>query len=176
MEDNQPIPKPGVVNPNEVSKPEFPSPFGTKPTLTKNEFEPADVSEVPLEEKGDASLSARHLKAGRAEALKKYVMTEYGLDASKFTVKSTPEDWDGLRAYVEKSNLPLKDKVLDIIDNDQSHKDDKEHRIRALDAKMYQTLLQDCYPALRHSDYVVNYVVRAYTDINEIKDVDLSQV
>ena len=69
MEDNQPIPKPGVVNPNEVSKPEFPSPFGTKPTLAKDEFKPADVSEVPLEEKGDASLSARHLKAGRAEAL-----------------------------------------------------------------------------------------------------------
>lgn len=113
----------------------------------------------------------RRLAEGRAEALKKYVMTEYGLDASKFTVKSTPEDWDGLRAYVEKSNFPLKDKVLDIIDNDQSHKDDKEHRIRALDAKMYQTLLQDCYPALRHSDYVVNYVVRAYTDINEIKDI-----
>lgn len=113
----------------------------------------------------------RRLAEGRAAALKKYVMTEYGLDESKFTVNSTPEDWAGYRAYIEKSDFPLKDKVLDIIDNDQSHKDDKEHRIRALDAKMYQTILQDCYPALRHSDYVVNYVVRAYTDVYEIKKI-----
>lgn len=113
----------------------------------------------------------KRLAEGRAEALKKYVMSEYGLNASKFTVNATPEDWAGLRAYVEKSDFPLKDKVLDIIDNDQSHKDDKERSIRALDAKMYQTLLQDCYPGLRHSDYVVNYVVRAYTDVNEIKEI-----
>lgn len=113
----------------------------------------------------------RRLAEGRAAALKKYVMTEYGLDESKFTVNSTPEDWAGYRAYIEKSDFPLKDKVLDIIDNDQSHKDDKEHRIAALDAKMYQTILKDCYPALRHSDYVVNYVVRAYTDVYEIKEI-----
>lgn len=113
----------------------------------------------------------KRLAEGRAEALKNYVMKEYGMNASKFTVNSTPEDWDGFQKYVEQSNLPLKEKVLDIIINDQDHKDAKEHRIRALDAKMYQTLLQDCYPALRHSDYVVQYVVRAYTDVNEAKEI-----
>ena len=113
----------------------------------------------------------KRLAEGRAEALKNYVMSEYGLNASIFTVNSTPEDWDGFRKYVEQSNLPLKDKVLDIMDNVMDHKDVKEHRIRALDAKMYQILLQDCYPALRHSDYVVNYIVRAYTDVNEAKEI-----
>ena len=36
---------------------------------------------------------------------------------------------------------------------------------------MYQSLLKECYPALRHSDYVVNYVVRAYSDVNEAKEI-----
>lgn len=113
----------------------------------------------------------KRLAEGRAEALKKYVMNEYGLNASKFTVNSTPEDWDGLRAYVEKSDLALKDKILDIIDNDDNHKDVKENHIKALDAQTYKTLLQDCYPALRHSDYTVNYVVRAYTNVDEAKEI-----
>lgn len=111
------------------------------------------------------------LAKGRAEALKKYVMKEYGLEASMFTVNSTPEDWAGLRAYVEKSSMPLKDKVLAIIDNGDTNFDIKENRIKALDAQMYQDLLKDCYPALRHSDYVINYVVRAYTDVNEAKEI-----
>ena len=103
------------------------------------------------------------LAKGRAEALRGYVMNEYGLKGDMFTVSSTPEDWAGLRAYVEKSDMPLKDKVLAIIDNDDTNYDVKENRIKALDRNMYQHLLQECYPALRHSDYVVNYVVRAYT-------------
>lgn len=111
------------------------------------------------------------LAKGRAEALKKYVMKEYGLEASMFTVNATPEDWAGLRAYVEKSSMPLKDKVLAIIDSDDLNYDAKEGRIKALDAQMYQSLLKDCYPALRHSDYVVNYVARAYTDVNEAKEI-----
>ena len=46
--------------------------------------------------------------------------------------------------------------------------DAKEHRIRAIDANMYQTILRDCYPALRHTDYVINYTVRPY-DVEEAK-------
>ena len=67
--------------------------------------------------------------------------------------------------------MPLKDKVLAIIDNDDTNYDVKENRIKTLDMTVYRSLLKDCYPALRHSDYVVQYVVRAYTDINEIKEI-----
>ena len=31
-------------------------------------------------------------------------------------------------------------------------------------------LLQDCYPALRHSDYTVRYVVRGF-DVEEAKQI-----
>ena len=103
------------------------------------------------------------LAKGRSEALKTYIMKEYGLSADMFTVQSTPEDWAGLRAYVEKNNVANKAKVLEIIDSSMDNLDAKENKIKALDGAMYQALLRDCYPALRHTDYVVHYTVRAYS-------------
>lgn len=103
------------------------------------------------------------LAKGRSEALKTYIMKEYGLSADMFTVQSTPEDWAGLRAYVEKNNVSNKVKVLEIIDSQMDNLDAKENKIKALDGAMYQALLRDCYPALRHTDYVVHYTVRAYS-------------
>lgn len=102
------------------------------------------------------------LAIGRSEALKKYLMDKYALGADMFTVESTPEDWAGLRAYVEKSNIAHKDQVLKLIDSDIENLDVKENRIKALDGQMYQALLRDCYPGLRHTDYVIHYTVRPY--------------
>ena len=103
------------------------------------------------------------LAKGRSEALKTYIMKEYGLSADMFTVESTPEDWAGLRAYVEKNDVANKAKVLEIIDSEMANLDAKENKIKAIDAAMYQSLLRNCYPALRHTDYVVHYTVRAYS-------------
>ena len=108
------------------------------------------------------------LAKGRSEALKKYIMKEYGLSADMFKVESTPENWEGLRAYVEKSDIAQKDKVLELIDSDIQNLDTKEYRIKALDAKMYNELLRDCYPGLRRTDYVIHYTVRPY-NIEEAK-------
>ena len=108
------------------------------------------------------------LAKGRSEALKKYIMKEYGLSADMFKVESTPENWEGLRAYVEKSDIAQKDKVLELIDSDIQNLDTKEYRIKALDAKMYNELLRDCYPGLRRTDYVIHYTVRPYS-IEEAK-------
>lgn len=111
------------------------------------------------------------LAQGRAEALKSYVMNEYGFKADLFKVNSVPEDWTGLRAYVAKNDLPLKEEILSIIDKNESDFDVKEERIKALDGgKVYAALLQDCYPALRHSDYTVRYVVRGF-DVEEAKQI-----
>ena len=111
----------------------------------------------------------KRLAEGRSEALKSYIMKQYGLSANMFTVESTPEDWEGLRAYVEKSDIAQKAAVLEIIDSNIQNLDAKEGKIKALDAVMYQALLQECYPALRHTDYVVNYTVRAY-NVDEAKN------
>ena len=98
-------------------------------------------------------------------------MNEYGFKADLFKVNSVPEDWAGLRAYVAKNDLPLKEEILSIIDKNESDFDVKEERIKALDGgKVYAALLQDCYPALRHSDYTVRYVVRGF-DVEEAKQI-----
>lgn len=102
------------------------------------------------------------LAIGRSEALKKYIMDKYGLKADMFTIESTPEDWGNLRVYVEKSDIAIKDQILELIDSDMKDLDAKENRLKALDMKTYQALLRDCYPGLRHTDYVIHYTVRPY--------------
>ena len=117
----------------------------------------------------EASIATNtRLAKGRSESLKAYIMKEYGMSADMFTVEYTPEDWAGLRAYVEKSDIAKKDKVLEIIDGEAPNLDVKEHRIMALDQQVYQSLLKNCYPALRHTDYVIHYTVRPY-NIEEAK-------
>ena len=110
------------------------------------------------------------LAKGRSEALKSYIMNEYGMPADLFTVEYTPEDWAGLRAYVEKNPVAHKEQVLELIDSNIDNLDVKENRIKALDGQMYKELLRDIYPALRHTDYMVHYTVRAY-NIDEAKEL-----
>ena len=110
------------------------------------------------------------LAEGRSQALKKYIMKEYGLSEDMFNVKSTPEDWDGYRKFIEESNFAKKAEVLAIMDSEDKNLDTKEHRIKALDRQMYQTIMSDCYPALRHTDYVIHYTVRPYS-VEEAKEL-----
>ena len=110
------------------------------------------------------------LAKGRSEALKSYIMNEYGMPADLFTVEYTPEDWAGLRTYVEKNPVAHKEQVLELIDSNIDNLDVKESRIKALDGQMYKELLRDIYPALRHTDYMVHYTVRAY-NIDEAKEL-----
>lgn len=111
------------------------------------------------------------LAKGRSEALKKYVMKEYGFKDELFEVQSTPEDWEGLRKYVAESNLEQKDEILAIIDaTTDKDMDAKEMRIRKLNPQVYNELLKEIYPGLRHSDYVVHYIVRGF-DVEEAKRI-----
>ncbi|MBO5380605.1 MAG: hypothetical protein J6A40_00745 [Bacteroides sp.] len=111
------------------------------------------------------------LAKGRSEALKKYVMSEYGFKSDLFEVQSTPEDWEGLRKYVADSNIEQKEEILAIIDaTTDKDMDAKEMRIRKLNPQVYSELLKEVYPGLRHSDYVVHYVVRGF-DVEEAKRI-----
>lgn len=86
------------------------------------------------------------------------------------TTASDPEDWTGLRAYVENSNLLHRDEIIEVIDG-SLEPDAKEWRIKSTWPEEYAFLLQNCYPALRHTDYRIAYDVRRYTDVNEIRRV-----
>lgn len=105
----------------------------------------------------------RRLAQGRAEALENYVAQLYGFPEDIFTVESTPEDWAGLRRYVESSEMPRRAELLRIIDKDEEE-DRKNWLLQQVDGrKSYEFLLREVYPTLRHSDYTVEYVVRPFS-------------
>lgn len=112
------------------------------------------------------------LAKGRTEALKDYVQELYHFQPSIMKTDSEPEDWAGLKAYVEQSSLPNKEAILAIIDSDDAP-DLKDWKIKRRYAADYKVLLNECYPALRHSDYKVEYIIRSYTDVEEIKRIFL---
>ena len=115
--------------------------------------------------------SNARLAQGRSEALKKYVQELYKFDKNIIKVTSVPEDWQGLRNYVANSDLDQKGEMLSLLDNEQLSYDARELRLRTFEGgKAYATLLNECYPALRHSDYTVRYVVRGFT-VDEAKEI-----
>ncbi len=110
------------------------------------------------------------LAKGRTETLKDYVQGLYSFDPAIMRSSYEPEDWDGLRRYVESSDIENKEGILAIIDSDLAP-DPKNEKIKATYPRQYAFLLKEEYPALRHSDYTINYVVRSFTSVDEIKEV-----
>lgn len=110
------------------------------------------------------------LAMGRTQSLKEYVQKLYHFGSTFIKTSYEPEDWEGLRAYVEKSALPHKKEIISIIDLD-TDPDRKEWLIKSTYRDEYDFLLKNCYPALRHSDYYIGYNIRTYTDVEEIKRV-----
>ena len=110
-----------------------------------------------------------YLAENRAKALRNYVEGLYDFKDARFTVDFEPENWEGLTKRVEASNLPDKDKILEIIHADEPKDwDAREWKLKALPS--YQTILRDIYPALRHSDYVVKYTIRNFS-VDEAKEL-----
>ena len=110
------------------------------------------------------------LSEGRTKALQDYLMKEYSFSADLFRAEPGAENWEGLRRYVAASSLADKDTILALIDSEEADLDRKEHRIRDTHRASYQTILHDCYPALRRTDYTVDYVIRGF-DVAEAKEV-----
>lgn len=110
------------------------------------------------------------LAKGRTEALKKYVQGLYKFAPDFIQTAYEPEDWAGLRVFVETSSLPNKDAILSLIDDDREP-DNKEWVIKSTYADDYKVMYSECYPGLRRSDYKVKYIIRSYTNIEDIKKV-----
>lgn len=109
------------------------------------------------------------LAEGRTEALKAYVQTRYGFVDTMFVTRFVPENWEGLRRYVAGSTLSGRDSILALIDSDREP-DAKERIIRSRYPEDYATLLAECYPGLRRTDYRIDYTVRSFS-VDEAKKV-----
>jgi len=112
----------------------------------------------------------RDLAIGRTAALKNYIQQLYKFGAGIIATDYEPEDWDGLRRFVEQSNIDHKAEILALIDSDREP-DTKEWKIKSTYPEEYKFLLQNCYPALRHTDYRIAYDIRSYSDVDEIERI-----
>ena len=140
--------------------------------LVKND---KNVSITGVEIHGYASPEAPYnynarLAEGRAKTLTDHVRRLVDLDSDVFKVTSTPEDWEGLRQALREGNLENRDAILAIAEDESLDPDAREWRIKKNYPKQYRFMLDNYYPALRHSDYVVSYTVRPFS-VEEAKEV-----
>lgn len=132
----------------------------------------ADITIKNLYIKGFASPEGPYdnnvrLAQGRTQSLKEYVRQLYNFPENIMHTDYEAEDWEGLRKYVAASNLDNREGILAIIDSDLEP-DAKNTKIQTTYPAQYEFLLKNEYPALRHSDYVIEYTVRTYTSVPEI--------
>lgn len=111
------------------------------------------------------------LAKGRTEAVRDYVSRLYDFPRSVYRTNSVPEDWAGLRDSVAVSILPDRTQILDFIDNGGVAIEKRNDVLRQRFPQSYAYLLKTVYPWLRHTDYVISYTIRKYTDIDEIRRV-----
>lgn len=127
------------------------------------------------------------LANGRTAALKEYLRKRYKIAANLFTTSSTPEDWQNLRGFIADANrrrtkgdiwyesttiLETPEEPAEITNNRYEllriidlniDPDEKEAQLKLVDdGKPYRWLLKYVYPGLRHTDYIIEYVVRHY--------------
>ena len=129
------------------------------------------------------------LAKGRTEALRNFIKEKYNLSADVFHTNYTPEDWDNLRNFISHGNsrrtkddiwyeskniletpepsdivLNYRNELLEVIDRNIDP-DEKERLLKQVGGgKPYKWLHRYVYPGLRHTDYIIQYVVRDYSD------------
>lgn len=135
----------------------------------------SDIKVKNLRLKGYASPESpysnnKRLAKGRVASLKEYVKKLYNFDNNVIQTEYEPENWDGLREFVTASTLSNKDAILEIIDGDL-HPDYKEQKIKNNWPSDYQYMLANYYPALRKTDYSIEYTIVDYTDKQKILEI-----
>ncbi|MCM1376870.1 MAG: DUF3868 domain-containing protein [Clostridium sp.] len=113
------------------------------------------------------------LAQGRTETLRRYVRDLYKFQDRIVTSGYEPEDWAGLRKYMTDSmqfNIAHRSEIIDIIDGPLGF-DNKNLAIQTRFPEDYNIILKEIYPWLRHSDYNVEYVIKVYTSLEDIRRV-----
>lgn len=106
----------------------------------------------------------------RTESLRRWLADTYQIQDTLFVTDFEPEDWAGLRQRVASFDIEGREGILAVIDSDLSP-DAKDAEIREKFPQQYQLLLSEIYPALRRSDYRIDYLVKDYEDAMIIESV-----
>lgn len=114
------------------------------------------------------------LARGRTESLRDYVARLYNFSPSVYSTSYEPEDWQGLIEWLTDHSIDHRDAILAIARDTTIAPDPRDNRIRADFPAQYRMLLADVYPALRHSDYTIDFEIRSFTDVDELRRLALS--
>lgn len=136
------------------------------------------------------------LSLGRVNTIKNYIQQHYRVEDSKFILNHTPEDWGNLKAFIENDGVQKRTKsdiwyestsivetpklpdyvlncksqllaVIDRVINQNMDPDEQELELKKVGGgEPYKWLLKHVYPGLRHTDYIIEYVVQQY----QVKD------
>ena len=98
------------------------------------------------------------LALGRTERIREFMVDQWGVPQNQIEIESEPEDWKGFRDYLvaHRDEYPQADEILDIIDSDMAP-DPKLAKISSKYPAAYRKLLANCFPALRRTDYNIDY-------------------
>lgn len=138
------------------------------------------------------------LASGRTESLKNYVQGLYKFPAGFITTSYDPVDWKGLAEFLEMVTglsagasdsirydqfqninfdpatighiLPNAIEILSIVNSDMEPVA-RNNKIKFTYKDQYAWLLENVYPALRHSDYRIQFEIKTYSDVAEIIEV-----
>lgn len=111
------------------------------------------------------------LARGRTIAVADYVSSLYKFPEGIVHTGWIAEDWAGVRRFLQDNpSFDHCDDLLTIVDSDASP-DDKDTKIKTKYPMAYRYMLENVYPSLRHTDYIVEYEVRSYSSPKEIAEV-----
>ena len=111
-----------------------------------------------------------YLAKNRTIALKDYVQNLYNFTPGFITTSYEPVDWAGLKEWLENNNLKNRDNILAIVNSDIEPYA-RNSKIKNDYPEEYKWLLTNVYPTLRHSDYRIEYVIKTFTDLDEISEL-----
>lgn len=134
-----------------------------------------DITVTSIEISGTASPEGSYennvrLAKGRTEALTEYVQNLYKFPAGFIKTSYEPVDWAGLKEWLQHNQIENREAILNIVDGDLEPYA-RNQKIKTTYPKQYAYLLENVYPALRHSDYVIEYNIRNYANVDEIIEV-----
>lgn len=146
-------------------------------TIRKIKEDP-DITITGISLKGHASPEGPYnnnlrLAKSRTQTLITYLQQLHNIDPALFHLAYEAEDWNGLRDYIAATGWTEREALLKLINSDIAP-DAKEHTLRTTYPTAYLRLVKECFPALRHTDYVVEYTVRGF-DLQQARQIIWSE-
>lgn len=112
----------------------------------------------------------RSLSERRANSFADYLSHTHGIDRSQFRVTGYGEDWEGLKEAIQKTSLTDKNRILHIIE-EVINPDARDAQLKKLShGETYRDLLENFYPPLRRTDYIIAYNVRPF-NVEEAREI-----